>query len=383
MTRTVNSISILLPDGENHIAIHVINCLAQVHGIQIYLMSNTYSNPMRFSRHLHKFIKVANVSKDEKWIEQINHFVVEDGIDIIMPIFEDAFRSLIKYRDLISQQTQLVHLPTLENFDIAINKWSLFKHCEKFDIPVPPTYFKKQSTDLFDISKFKFPVLVKPTEGYGGGQGIEVLTTLDEVKDFFNSRALPCNYLVQEYILGYDIDCSVLCKKGDIITHTIQKGNLKGKSDFSPQIGLQFKDNEEFYSVIKKIMKSLEWSGIAHIDARYDQQNNCYKIVEINCRFWVSLDASLLAGVNFPYLYALSSLKNEISPSANFQTINYLSLKGMIRNFWKRNGYVDDLQFLWNNTPLKFAVKDPLPMLYKFCTRTINLSRGYLKKRFG
>ena len=79
--------------------------------------------------------------------------------------------------------------------------------------------------------------------------------------------------------------------------------------------------------ITKKLMKSLNWSGVANIDWRYDENNKVFKIIEINTRFWLSTDASSIAGVNFPYLYCLSSLGNEIKLQKT-ESISYLSLEG-------------------------------------------------------
>jgi predicted ATP-grasp superfamily ATP-dependent carboligase len=53
---------------------------------------------------------------------------------------------------------------------------------------------------------------------------------------------------------------------------------------------------------IKKIMKSLDWSGVANIDCRYDEKEEIFKIIEINTRYWINVDASAIANVNLALL---------------------------------------------------------------------------------
>ena len=217
------------------------------------------------------------------------------------------------------------------------------------------------------MNDLNFPVIIKPLEGFGGGQGIDVFNTVEGFKDHFINNNFNYVNIVQEYIIGYDIDCSVLCRDGDILAFTIQKGNMIGKSQFTPQFGLRFLYEEELYNVVEKLMKSFGWNGVAHIDMRYDQNTKQFKVIEVNTRFWMSLDASLIAGVNFPHLYCLSSMEN-IFQKPQYKFVKYLSLRGVIKKIKKDITFIFKMNFILNNTPLKFALKDPIPIIYKLIT---------------
>jgi D-aspartate ligase len=366
-----NYISVLIPDGESHILIYVVNCLAQIKTVKIFVMSNKKNNPMRYSRHVHKFSYYKKTNSDLDWINNINTETRKYNIDVIMPIFEDGIRTIIKHKQLLSFSNKLGVLPSLDNFSTAINKGLLVKHLERNKIPYPKSILKK-SGESCDTNLVEFPVIVKPLEGFGGGKGIYVFNNEKDLKNHFATNKTDCAYILQEYINGYDIDCSVLCKDGSIEAFTIQKGTMFGKSEFAPQIGLQFLCEQELYKVVEKLMKSLDWSGVAHIDLRFAENDKQFKVIEVNTRFWVSLEASLIAGVNFPYLYCLISL-NKNFQKPNYKYVNYLSLKGLIKTIKKDKRFILDTGFIIKNTGLKFALKDPLPMIYKFVSRTKNI----------
>lgn len=205
-------------------------------------------------------------------------------------------------------------------------------------------------------------------EGFGGGYGIRVFNTKQDIYNHFDKNKFTYTNLVQEYIEGYDIDCSVLCKEGNILAFTIQKGNMIGKSEFVPQIGLDFLYEPELYRVVERLMKSLNWSGVAHIDMRYDKNDKQFKVIEINPRFWMSLNASLLAGVNFPYLYCLASM-NEKFERPEYEFMKYVNLKGLVKMIRLKKSVLLKPGFIFNNTPLKLVLKDPLPTMYKFTSK--------------
>ncbi len=366
-----NHISVLIPDGESHILIYVVNCLAQTKTVEIFVMSNKKNNPMRYSRHVHKFSYYKKTNSDLDWINNINTETSKYNIDVIMPIFEDGIRTIIKHKQLISFSDKLVVLPSLDNFSTAINKGLLVKHLERNEIPYPKSILIEPE-ECYDTNLIEFPIIVKPLEGFGGGQGIHVFENKQELEQYFITNRFSYSYLAQDYIKGFDIDCSVLCKDGSIEAFTIQKGTMFGKSEFAPQIGLQFLYEQDLYKVVEKLMKSLDWSGVAHIDLRFDENDKQFKVIEVNTRFWVSLDASLIAGVNFPYLYCLISL-NKNFQKPNYKHVKYLNLKGFIKTIKKNKCFILQTGFVLKNTPLKFALKDPLPMMYKYISRTKNI----------
>ncbi len=362
--------SVLIPDGESHILIHVVNCLAQIKGLKIYVMSNMKYLPMRYSRYIHHYSYYPKAETDTEWIANINKELERFSIDLVMPIFETGIRTVIKYQNLITPQNKLGLLPALTNFNTAINKGLLDAHLVKHELPRPVSVIVEPG-QAYNTSKITYPALVKPMEGFGGGQGIHVFKDKTALKHYFDTNAFTYSYLIQDYIEGYDIDCSVLCKDGEILAYTIQKGNLMGKSKFKPQVGLEFVEEPKLYEVVKKLMESLNWSGVAHIDMRYDKQDNQFKVIEVNTRFWVSLDASLIANVNFPHLYCLASQGKRFE-MPKCKRVTYLNLKGVVKCVRKNIGFMFRITYLLQQTSLKFAVKDPVPMLYKIISRTKN-----------
>ena len=51
----------------------------------------------------------------------------------------------------------------------------------------------------------------------------------------------------------------------------------------------------------EKILRALDWFGVAMVEFRYDPRDGLPKLMEINPRFWGSLPLAVYAGVDFPY----------------------------------------------------------------------------------
>jgi predicted ATP-grasp superfamily ATP-dependent carboligase len=50
-----------------------------------------------------------------------------------------------------------------------------------------------------------------------------------------------------------------------------------------------------------RLLDRLNWHGVAMVEFRYDTRDHDYKILEVNPKFWGSLDLALASGVDFPY----------------------------------------------------------------------------------
>lgn len=356
---TKNNFSVLITVGENNLLMFVVHCLSQVKGIKIYIIGRKEFSDIKHSNKISNYTYYPNLNEGVNWVEGIKKEIEKFNIDLIMPIDEYGIRKTIKYRNLIVPLCKVVILPSLESFDIANDKELLWKHMQEHEIPCPKTYL---GSEMLNEDIISFPVLIKPIEG-GGGKGIFTIKDKEAYRDYFLDNKINYSYLIQSYVTGYDIDCSVLCDKGQVLAYTIQKGTLVGENDFVPKIGVEFLINEELLAIVKKLMLSLNWSGLAHIDMRFDKNDNTFKVIEINPRCWESIEASEIAGVNFPYLHALKSLNFEFD-KPKYKQVKYLNLLGLSKTFKNNKWFLFNFRFILNNTPVKYFKKDPLPLLY-------------------
>lgn len=371
------SISVLIPDGESSFLQIVVNCLSLVKNIKIFVISSNKSDFMKYSFFVEEYIFFTD-SSDEEWPNRINHEVEKNNIDIIIPIFQNGFKRIIKHQKLLKNKDKLCVLPALSDFNTANDKGLLYYHMKANSIPCPNSQVVKQNK-LPNFSEIEYPVIVKPVENLGDGRGIQLFQDGEGLKNYYNCSKPAGKTIIQEFIRGYDIGCNVLCLNGDILTYTIQKGNLFSNKKFSAQIGLDIVEEDLIIDATRKLMKSLNWSGIANIDLMFDEKDSKFKILEINPRFWMTTEASALAGINFPYLYCLTSLKIEFeNPKVKF--ISFLTLHGLLKKIKNNPLFVFNINYIMNNTAFRFVLKDPIANFYKLiCYRLLKYCKNYFK----
>lgn len=251
MQRTGPYLSILIPDGENELLTnHVKDCLAKVPRVRLYIMSSTKNGPSRYSRFVHHYSYYPLAATDLQWVDNINTEMQRHDIDIILPVYEDCIRLLIKFKDQLKEHAKLVPLSSLKMFTIANNKALLAEHLEKNNIPGPISRLIT-AEGILEFCEGDFPLLVKPINQSDGGSGIILIRHKNELPDFLETHQDIGNLLFQKFINGYDIDCSVLCYKGEIKAFTIQKGILYGQRKYAPPIGICFLYEKEIHKTIE------------------------------------------------------------------------------------------------------------------------------------
>nr|WP_321222978.1 ATP-grasp domain-containing protein [uncultured Psychroserpens sp.] len=359
MTRSQN---ILITDGNSTWALSVLQCLAQIEGYHVFVLSNKKRTATKFSKYT-SYYKFYERPDDESWVKIINTEIDKHNISVILPIAEQESLFYIKYGNQILSTAKIIPLPLLRDFETAIDKKALSEFSKSYDIPHPNSFFITSNNDeQACISQINFPVLIKPLS-LKGGDGIKKISARERLDELLVNSNQPL--FVQEYIEGYDIDCSVLCLNGKVLNHTIQKGNLNGHNAFAPQLAFDFLQNDEVLQVAKLAMAKLNWSGIAHLDMRYDLKAKNYKLIEINARFWGSVEGSMFAGVNFPHKVIQLALNQEVS-NDGFEAIHHMRFKGVLKSIKRNPLFIFRRKYVLNNTEAKTFLKDPIPTLYKF-----------------
>jgi predicted ATP-grasp superfamily ATP-dependent carboligase len=361
-------ISILIPDGETNLALKVLRCLGQVRNLSVKILSSEKWNPIRLSRHHSGFFTHNLKEFNRKRLELILDLARQLKVDIILPVDQDTIRLTSEYREEVESVAALPPASTPAAIDIALDKWRLAELLKKEKIPFPDSIlFQSEKPDEHDLTKMKYPVLTKPLEG-AGGTGIAFFDNPSELSIYLKDKAPSKRLMIQSFIRGYDVDCSVLCKNGEIKAYTIQKGILPGRKRFEPPSSIEFVQHKQVYDNTEKLMRALNWSGVACMDLRYDEDKKEPKILEVNPRYWASVIGSMVAGINFPYLACQLSMSLDF-PRPEYKLVRYTkpesALKLLIKQYLKGGTPVGSIK----DTGLPYTLTDMGPEFIKYTAK--------------
>ena len=369
---------LLIPDGESHLSIKVLSCLGLTKKFLIYVISDYKYADSRYCRYVSQFRYFKKCDDDKLWVDFINEQVEAFDIDVVFPIFEKSIRRLLSNKDLLSHPERLFRMPSLRSFDTAIDKWNLYEHCRDLDIPCPKTHLILNGDCPPGL---KYPLVVKPTSGLGGGLDVEVIRSKSNWELYFESRSsIDQRYLVQPWIEGIDYSCSVLCDDGKIVAYTIQRSEDSFDERMGPQLGYKFIEESAILDIGTRLMESLSWSGIASMDLRYNIKDKTFNLLEVNPRFWRSVTGSAFAGINFPELLARQALGHTMAVPPVYSQITFYDLKGVVRLIRSKPSLLMNLGRLIRHSEASLAFRDPLPFIYKWVWRTRNILRYQITK---
>jgi predicted ATP-grasp superfamily ATP-dependent carboligase len=126
--------------------------------------------------------------------------------------------------------------------------------------------------------------------------------------------------IIQEYIEGQGFGFFALYdRKGEVKAHFGHKRIREYPTSGGPSSCCESFYDAELFQMGRRLLESLEWTGLAMVEFKFDEIRRQYFVIEVNPRYWGSLPLAVNSGVNFPVLHALSALEIDYQPVVDFR----------------------------------------------------------------
>lgn len=364
--------TVLLTNGQQRKTLAAVRSLGK-RNINIIVAEETRFNISAFSKYCKKSLVCPSAKKNpEKYYEWLYNTIIKYKCDIIFPMDDDVIEVVMKYSQEIFKICTIT-LPDIASYEIACDKGESTKLVQEAVVPCPKTIFPKDCDGLKDLTKgMTYPLVIKPRKS-SGSRGIRIANNEEELMNFYEEahRIQSCP-IIQEYIgLGdrYDV-CLLFDKNHELKAHFIQKEIRHFPIDMGPSTLQISVESPELLEMAVKIMKKLPWYGVVELEFMVDKEDNKLKFMEINPRFWGSLQMAIVAGVDFPWMlyklgvegvvesinkYKIGTMCRWLLPGDIFHFITNKERKKMNPPFFigKKYNIEDDT----------IDLKDPLPVL--------------------
>ena len=300
--------SVLILDANKRSALAVTRSLGK-HGIRVFTADESVSSLSGSSRYSSLYFQHPSArNEEEKFISAIHEFCLKHRIDILMPVTELTSGLLLAQRKLF--QKTILPFADLETVNTLANKCKLISLAKNLNIPIPPSLeINAGSFPGKEISNREFPLVLKPgvswlktdsgwihASVHVSGSEHEALRLVAEDPAFQNH-----NYLLQEYVAGHGEGIFAVYNHGDPIAFFAHKRLREKPLDGGVSVLSESADiNPTLLKYAKKILDHVSWHGIAMIEFRVDDEN--IYLMEVNTRFWGSLQLAIDSGVDFPWL---------------------------------------------------------------------------------
>ena len=300
---------VLILNANQRSALAVTRSLGK-HKVPLITADETQSSLAGCSRYSHQYFSYPSPQlQPEQFSSAIAKLCKKENIDIVMPMTE------LTATLLLNKQPSLPAI-TLPFADIDIvntlaDKCSLMHLAESLNIPIPRTWHAESPDNLpVDLSGLSYPIILKPGKSWLLYKDkwihteVQVANTAAEANNILTSdpafRAYP--FMLQEFIPGKGEGVFTLydnAKPLAFFAHRRlrEKPPQGGVSVLSESVAVD--KNLESYA--RKLLEHVSWHGVAMVEFRVTPEGKPY-LMEINTRFWGSLQLAVDAGVDFPWL---------------------------------------------------------------------------------
>lgn len=379
---------ILVTDGRSLASLAIIRSLGQK-GFEIHCGDEFKYNLSSFSKYVTKKVIYPSPEKfPEEFMTYLKKLNEDEKYNMIIPVRDETTLLLAKNKNNFPQSTNIY----LADYDIILkfrNKGEAIKLAQEYGIPVPKTYFP-EDIDIQEIKNFtNYPILIRPRIS-SGSRGIKYVASPSDFDDAYNEIKKEYGEpMIQEYVShagGHYSIGSLFDENSNPVAVHVYKEIKQYPISGGPAVVALSVEKEPWVDKLLELLEKVGWKGPSHMDVLLDPITNAPKLLEVNPRFWMSLNLSINSGVDFPYLLYQLGNKDSICIEPYKTGIKYRwvfpneilwltqtpnKIKGLKQflNFWDRTTCYSSL-----------SLDDPMASFGVFCQCISFLSNSESRK---
>lgn len=381
--------TILITDGQSRQALAAVRSLGRA-GLHVMIAEREKITLAGCSRFAAKTFVYPDPTEDEDGcVSALETIILAEHVTMVLPMTDRSLIPLAKNAKEFS--TTILPFPSLETIMIARDKSHTVDLAKEVGVPTPKTVTIRSLTDLASITTF--PVFLKPSMG-SGSRGIRIVRSMEEFRTESTTMLREFGtFLAQEIIPreGAEIGCYVLCGPDHRpVASLIQKRLRSFPAHGGPSTLRVTMHDAHILEESVRLLAHIGWLGPAMVEWKVDPRDGIPKLMEINPRFWGSLEGSISAGVDFPLLTYRTFTDNPPSALPSYRDgmlshwffpgdllwfltsgINWKNLRAFLQSF-----LVHDDIWSWSD-PLPFFGSMVISMLHLFNWK----QRAYFLKR--
>jgi predicted ATP-grasp superfamily ATP-dependent carboligase len=366
---------VLVTDGHFRKSLAVVRSLGRK-GIPVTVGERTFLNTSFFSRYCtRRLVYPSPQQSPNQFIEFLLREIKKKQYDCLFPMEEASLLSLAKYHSEISKYTYLL-IPDLRKIEFVRDKGNLIRFAEAHGIPAPKTFYVLPPSS--PSPSIPIPAVIKPRISSGSFGIVYVKKGGDLRSSYQNVDQRYPFPLIQEWIPdgGGTFGLSALFDEASNVKAAFVHKKLRmypvqgGPSTLAEGI-----EHPLIMELGLSLLKSLNWIGVGMVEFKIDPRDGTPKLMEVNPRFWGSLQLAIVSGVDFPFLILKMAKKEYFEPVLHYavgKRFRWLLLGDILHflNHPQRFGlHPSFFNFFDPNTSYDiFSKDDPLPLLGSVAT---------------
>jgi len=309
----------LVTDGDQRAALAIVRSLGAARAVPV-VCSGTGASLAGASRFAATELQAPDSLKQpEAFVQALQEAVRDHAIDCLLPVTESSLRAVLRSREQFDGV--LLPFPPHDTFVAASDKRHVMELATRLGIPVPhQVVLQGPGSVVLDPPNpggtIRFPLVLKPSvsvaEGAAGSVKLSVVhvanrAELERAVAELPAAAFPI--LAQERVTGPGVGVFLLRWNGRILARFAhrrlrEKPPSGGVSVYRESIA----PPPDALAHAEALLEALDWQGVAMVEFKCDERAGTPYLMEINGRFWGSLQLAIDAGVDFPRLLVEAAL---------------------------------------------------------------------------
>jgi len=379
--------------GGDFQALGAIRSLSE-NNIPIFLIDHEFSIS-RFSRYVKRRINNYTLLSADNFADYLIEIAKKEGLKgwVLFPNNDEIVKLISINREKLRQWYE-VPVPSWEIVKKFYYKQNAYRIAESISIPIPKMYENVNLEELL-VSNIKYPIVLKPAfkEEYypvAKKKAIRINNQEELIKEYklMSSIIDHSNIVVQEMIEGgpkklfsyvtfFDgKKCVAGMSANRLRQHPMDFGQA---TTYAESVEIP-----EIAEMAEKLLREMDYFGIAEVEFMKDDKENVYKFIEINGRIWGWHTLAKAAGVNLPYITFQHMTGEKTEATKPIEDVKWIRLITDIPTVLKEvlSGRMNLKEYLKTMRGKKeyavFSFKDPFP----FFIELIMIPYLWLKRGF-
>jgi predicted ATP-grasp superfamily ATP-dependent carboligase len=274
-------------------------------GVGVSVGSTTRLSPAFFSRYCQsQLVYPSPQQAPAEFVGALLDHLGRNRHDVLIPT-DDATLALISQHADEFERVTHVPIPAPEQLRYGLDKGRATMLAEAAGIPHPRTAYPRDADEAAGLAaQMGGPVVIKPRSRSGGRGIVHVAAGEDVAAAWRRAQLDDPEPLLQQCIPDgprYDV-CLLVDRRGRLVASFTQK-ELRhfpirdGMSTLQESVW-----RPDLVERAATLLRILGWYGLAEVEFMEDPTTGQAHFLEINPRFWASVQLAISCGIDFPHL---------------------------------------------------------------------------------
>lgn len=315
---------VLVLDANQRAALAVVRSLGR-QGLRVWAADHAPRALAGESRFCERYLQTpCPRSEPAAFISWLQGILATQAPEVVFPVTEISSQLLLR------EQLPGCRLPfaDLDTVMALADKGRLIELAREVGVPVPESRRFSRAAELDPRGVQHYPVVLKPclSRLWLGDHWLETSVHIahdsEQLQQLLETRPYLRDhpFLLQDFVPGSGAGVFALYHRGQAVTFFAHRrlrekppsggvSVLSSSTAVDPHLLLQ----------ARKLLDAVHWHGVAMIEFRVTPDGEAY-LMEINTRFWGSLQLAIDSGVDFPWLLWQGCSGNMPQPPTAYRT---------------------------------------------------------------